>query len=148
MKCILAGMSSFAIRSLVFSAPLHFWTLRLFESLYVYYNKLILKHLSTWGWPWKRAPKNISVKFCLFSMKNSVWHIHWHGYFGVAWEICPGLLYRALPCNIGEFYAGNLLPSLMSMIIKAIGVFDHLEKSLQCLFGLFCDFWCVLSHLV
>ena len=34
-----------------------------------------------------------------------------------------------------------LLPSLKITVIKAFGVFGHLEKHLQCLFGLFYDFW-------
>ena len=51
MKCILAALSGFAVRSIVFGAPLRFWTLWLFESLYVCLDKLILIHLSTWGWP-------------------------------------------------------------------------------------------------
>ena len=60
---------------------------------------------------------------------------------------CPALLYRAFPHNIGEFFAGNLLPSLMATVIEDFEVFCHLEKHLKCLFGLFYDLWVFLSYL-
>ena len=41
MKCILGGISRFAVRSIVFGALEHFWTLWLFESLYVGLDSLI-----------------------------------------------------------------------------------------------------------
>ena len=40
-KCISAGTSGFALRSIVFGAPLHFWTLWIFESLYICLDRLI-----------------------------------------------------------------------------------------------------------
>ena len=53
----------------------------------------------------------------------------------------PSLLCRALPWNIGKFFAGNLLPSLTTIVIEAFRKFCGLGKCLKCLHGLFYDFW-------
>ena len=50
MKYFLAGTSGFALRSIVFSTPVHFWALWHFEPLYIGLDRLILMHLSIWGW--------------------------------------------------------------------------------------------------
>ena len=57
MEHILAGMSGFSLTFAIFGAPVRFWTLWLFESLYVGLDRLTLMHLSIWGWPQERASK-------------------------------------------------------------------------------------------
>ena len=42
----------------------------------------------------------------------------------------PALLCKALLCNIGEYFVGNLLPSLTAMVINVFGVFYNLGKCL------------------
>ena len=42
MKCILADVFSFALRSIVYSASMCFWPLWLFELLFVYLDKIYI----------------------------------------------------------------------------------------------------------
>ena len=46
MKCILADVSSFSLRTFVLGAPVRLWTSWLFDSFYVSLDRLVLIHLS------------------------------------------------------------------------------------------------------
>ena len=61
MKYILAGVSRCALRSVVFGTLMCFWTLWLFELLYVCLDKLILMLFSIWVRPKEWSPKTMLV---------------------------------------------------------------------------------------
>ena len=51
------------------------------------------------------------------------WHRYWHGHTLVQCKINhPAQFHIALPHNIGECSACNLLPSLTAMVIEALGI--------------------------
>ena len=51
------------------------------------------------------------------------WHIHWCGNFCTVLINHPALFCRVLPYSLKERSVVNLLPSLISMVIEAFGVF-------------------------
>ena len=61
MKFILAGMYSYALRSIVFGAPRRFWTLWLFELLNVCLDSLVLILFSKWVSLLERAAETLSA---------------------------------------------------------------------------------------
>ena len=129
MNCILAGISNFTLKLTTFGVPMRFWTLWLFELLYVCLDRLILTLPSIWVRPWEKAPKIMSSRFCQHGMNALARHVHWCGYFGIAWISHPGLLLEVLPCNVGVISMVCLLPSHYSKGIISLGAFGCLEMA-------------------
>ena len=128
MKCILASISSISLKSIVFGAPMCFWTLWPFELPYVCLDRLINMLFGISVSPLERAPKIMSVKFCQHGVNISTWYIYQCGYFGRAPIYHPALLLEALPHNFGLTSLVCLLPSCHSKGNLSLGVFSHLEK--------------------
>ena len=78
----------------------------------------------------ERAPKTILVLISWHGVSNLVQRTFWSGYFSTVPASNPALFHRVLPCNIGERFMVNLLPSLIAMIIEAFGALSCLENHL------------------
>ena len=87
MKCILAmAHLVLLLRSIVFSAPMCFWILWLYELLCVCVDRFISMLLSTWVSLLERAPKIMWHNFIgpVRILHHSAWCIYWCCYLSAA----------------------------------------------------------------
>ena len=154
MKCNLTGVSGFALRSIVFGAIVHHWQFWQCGS-YCYSFRLVLLDWvifdkASWvkGELVKKAPKTKLVFISWHGKYTLAPCIHQHCIFSMTPKSHPALLLKALPCNVGESFGTNLLPSLTAMANASLGSSGFFVKRLKCLFGLFYDFWGILGYVL
>ena len=108
MKCILARASSYTLRYIVFGALMHFWTLRLFESLYVCLDRLILTKLSIWVWLQVKVHETILVRFLWHGAKALAKCIYRHSvYFSAAQDRSSSFGYKSVSLKCWGNFLGQ-----------------------------------------
>ena len=146
MKHISASVSGFAFRSIVFGAPVCFWALWLFESLYISLNTLILYTLVHGHGYEKECPKLCRCDFFDAGALVCVMHklVQLRSQWGQKIS-CLALILVVSNGNVKECYISNLFPGLTGSVIEPSGVFCNKKSTYNAILGCIMTFGVFLS---